>query len=60
MVVAGYSNDVMAYIPSRRILQEGGYEAFDSMYYYGLPASWAPSIEEKILATVATVMKAVR
>ncbi len=60
VVVAGYSNDVMAYIPSLRILQEGGYEAFDSMYYYGLPTSWAPNTEEKILATVATVMKATR
>ena len=60
VVVAGYSNDVMAYIPSQRILKEGGYEAFDSMYYYGLPASWAPNTEEKILAAVATVMKATR
>ena len=24
--VAGYANDVMAYIPSRRVLIEGGYE----------------------------------
>lgn len=60
VVVAGYSNDVMAYIPSLRVLKEGGYEAFDSMYYYGLPASWADNTEEKILSTVATVMKATR
>jgi neutral ceramidase len=60
VVVAGYSNDVMAYIPSLRVLKEGGYEAFDSMYYYGLPASWAADTEEKILNTVATVIKATR
>ncbi len=60
VVVAGYSNDVMAYIPSRRVLKEGGYEAWDSMLYYGLPASWAQNTEEKIMATVATVMKATR
>lgn len=28
---AAYSNDVMSYIPSARVLHEGGYEAVDSM-----------------------------
>ena len=31
--VAGYSNDVMAYIPSRRVLIEGGYEGGGAMVY---------------------------
>src|SRR5262249_44767231 len=31
--VAGYANDVMAYIPSERVLAEGGYEADSSMIY---------------------------
>ena len=50
--VAGYSNDVMAYIPSRRVLREGGYEGGSSMVYYGLPALWAPELEAVIIATV--------
>jgi hypothetical protein len=25
--VAGYSNDIFAYVPSARVLKEGGYEA---------------------------------
>ncbi len=50
--VAGYSNDVMAYIPSRRVLTEGGYEGASAMIYYGLPSSWAPDVEEKIVAEV--------
>ena len=50
--VAGYANDVMAYIPSVRVLKEGGYEADSSMIYYGLPSKWAPAIEEKIVAKV--------
>lgn len=37
LIVAGYSNDVMCYIPSKRVLGEGGYEAIDSMVYYGQP-----------------------
>ena len=37
---AGYANDVMAYIPSRRVLTEGGYEGASSMVVYGLPSPW--------------------
>jgi hypothetical protein len=50
--VAGYSHDVMAYIPSRRVLLEGGYEGGGAMVYYGLPTTWAPQIEETIVAEV--------
>ncbi len=50
--VAGYANDVMAYIPSRRVLREGGYEGATSMVYYGLPTSWAPTIENAIVEEV--------
>jgi len=40
--VAGYSNDYGGYIPSRRILAEGGYEAAD----------YTPEIEEHIISTI--------
>ena len=50
--VAGYANDVMAYIPSRRVLLEGGYEGEGAMVYYGLPTSWAPSVETVIVDAV--------
>jgi neutral ceramidase len=50
--VAAYANDVMAYIPSRRVLQEGGYEGASAMVYYGLPSSWAPSVEQAIVGEV--------
>ena len=50
--VAGYSNDVMAYIPSRRVLNEGGYEGGEAMIYYGLPAPWTPNVEKLIVNEV--------
>mgnify|MGYP002815502987 CR=1 FL=1 len=50
--VAGYSHDVMAYIPSRRIWEEGGYEGASAMIYYGLPSRWVGSVEEEVLAGV--------
>jgi hypothetical protein len=49
---AGYSNDVMAYIPSRRVLMEGGYEGESSMIYYGLPTRWSSDVEEHIVREV--------
>jgi neutral ceramidase len=52
--VAGYSNDVMAYIPSRRVLQEGGYEGAGAMVYYGLPSPWHETVEKRIMDEVNT------
>ena len=50
--VAAYANDVMAYIPSRRVLEEGGYEGGTSNVYYGLPALWDETIESTIVDSV--------
>jgi hypothetical protein len=50
--VVAYSNDVPCYIASRRILSEGGYEADDSMIYYGRPTRLAPEAEDRIIGTV--------
>jgi len=58
--VAGYSNDVMAYIPSLKVLKEGGYEGGGAMVYYGLPAVWAPRVEEMIVDAVHAQIKRVR
>jgi hypothetical protein len=57
LIVAGYSNDVMCYIPSVRVLREGGYEADDSMVYYGQPGPFAEDVEERIMAAVRRAMK---
>ncbi len=56
----GYSNDVMAYIPSRRVLSEGGYEGYTSMAVYGLPGRWAPGVEESVVSAVHDVVRQVR
>jgi len=47
--VLGYSNDVMAYIPSVTILREGGYEGATSQMVYGLPGTWKSNIEMLII-----------
>ena len=55
--VAGYANDVMAYIPSLRVLKEGGYEGEGAMLYYGRPGKWADNVEDVIVSTVQTQVR---
>lgn len=56
--VSGYTNDVMAYIPSYRVLLEGGYEGQSSMMVYGQPAHrWAEDVEERVAAGVDRLVK---
>ncbi len=50
--VTAYSNDVPCYIASKRVLVEGGYEADQSMVFYGRPARLAAEAEDLIVHTV--------
>lgn len=58
--VTAYANDVMAYIPSQRVLKEGGYEGGGAMLYYGQPGVWGPRVEELIVAAAHAQAKRVR
>lgn len=46
--VNAYANDVPCYIPSRRILEEGGYEGAGAMVYYDRPTRFADDVEDRI------------
>ena len=59
--VMGYSDDMISYIPSRRVWEEGGYEGGSNLYEYGRPAfRWAGDIEDRISACVHRLVKQVR
>ena len=49
LIVAGYTNDVPCYIPSRRVLREGGYEANYSMVFDCQPGPFAENVEETLV-----------
>lgn len=57
MIVAGYSNDVMGYVPTRKMLEEGGYEPVFSTIYYGMAAPFAPEVEAMVLETADGAIK---
>jgi hypothetical protein len=51
--VCGYTDDMIAYIPSRRVWDEGGYEGGAFLFEYGRPAfRWGPDAEERIAKAV--------
>ena len=54
--VAGYSNDVMGYIPSLRVLKEGGYEGGGAMVNYGRPGPLGDTVEEVIAGKVGELV----
>lgn len=58
--VAGYSNDVFGYVPSLRVLQEGGYEGGGAMRYTTLPGPFAPTVEKLIVERVHRLADDVR
>lgn len=49
---AGYSNDVFGYLPSLRVLKEGGYEAEGATLYGPLPGPFTETVEERVLTVV--------
>ncbi|HLP72495.1 MAG TPA: neutral/alkaline non-lysosomal ceramidase N-terminal domain-containing protein [Bacteroidales bacterium] len=57
LFVSGYCSEVPCYIPSLRVLKEGGYEPEESMIYYGLPGPLKDNVEEKISETIDWVMR---
>jgi hypothetical protein len=61
--VVGYANEIPCYLPSERVLSEGGYEAgwdreagrgiaSGSILHYGWPVPLAPALEDRIVGAV--------
>jgi putative membrane-bound dehydrogenase-like protein len=50
--INGYANEAPCYIPSERILKEGGYEGGGAMIYYDIPARFQAGLEKPIIDTV--------
>jgi hypothetical protein len=58
--VAAYANDVLGYIPSVRILKEGGYEGGEAFYGSTWPVPLADDIESIVVNAAHTVVQKVR
>jgi neutral ceramidase len=58
--VAAYANDVIGYIPSVRVLKEGGYEGGEAFRGSSWPAPLAEDIESIVVGAARKVIEAVR
>jgi hypothetical protein len=58
--VAAYANDVLGYIPSVRILREGGYEGIEAFYGSTWPVPFAEDVESIVVGAAHEVVKKVR
>ncbi|MDB5387287.1 MAG: Neutral/alkaline non-lysosomal ceramidase, partial [Planctomycetaceae bacterium] len=59
--VCGYADDMISYIPSRRVWEEGGYEGGSNLFEYGRPAlRWGSDVEDRIAASVQKLVKQVK
>lgn len=57
---AAYANDVFGYVPSVRVLKEGGYEPVDSYYYSAWPMPLAENVESIVVHAAHEVFDNVR
>ena len=53
-------NGVFGYVPSARIVHEGGYEGGGAMLYTPLPGPFQPSVEEVVVAKVHELVQQVK
>jgi hypothetical protein len=54
--ISAWANEMPGYIPSRRVLEEGGYEAEFSQVYYAQPGRYAAEIEDILVTAVKEVV----
>jgi hypothetical protein len=55
--VFGYNNNLLSYIPSERVLKEGGYEGTTGMLEYGHRAQYKEGVEDQISKIVHELVK---
>ncbi len=55
--VIAYANDVFAYVPTKAMLKEGGYEPVGSMRSWGWHSTWADDVEERVMAGIDAVIR---
>ncbi|MBX9622486.1 MAG: c-type cytochrome [Gemmataceae bacterium] len=51
-----YANNAPGYVPSERVLKEGGYEGGGAMIYYDIPAAFKPGLEQPIVDAVKALL----
>lgn len=54
--ITAYAHDIVGYVPSKRVWEEGGYEGDTSHVFYALPSRWTRDVEETIVQKVHQIV----
>jgi hypothetical protein len=55
--LAGYTNDLPGYVPSRRVWEEGGYEGGGAMVYFSQPGRFTGDVEDRVMNGIEATMR---
>jgi hypothetical protein len=55
--VAGYCDDVFAYLPSQRVLREGGYEGRTGIVHQLVPTPFDESVEDRVMHGIGRLVE---
>lgn len=58
VMVVGFANGNVGYLPARRAYPHGGYEIDEAYRYYGYPSAFAPEAGEMIVAAAGELIQA--
>lgn len=50
--VAGFTNDVSSYLPTKKHIKKQNYEGYDSFYWYGVPNTFPVSVDSTIISFI--------
>jgi lysophospholipase L1-like esterase len=56
---SGYNDDVFAYLPSARVLRQGGYEGRDGILHQLTPTPFAVNVEKRVMGGVRKLVEQV-
>ena len=56
VLVVGYANGSLGYLPGKDAVDEGGYEVAVAYKYYGLPGPFTKDLEDQLLTTIETML----
>jgi len=59
-VTIGYAYEVPCYIPSARLIKEGGYETDSSLIYYGYYGPFRGAIETQLVNRLESLVAGLR
>jgi hypothetical protein len=50
--IAGFTNDVSSYLPTKKHIEKQNYEGYGSFFWYGMPSTFPSSVDDTIISFI--------